>query len=95
MRRMAIAGAVIGVGLLVARRVAPRLHARMLAACKGMFEQMPDDFPPKRMMGGIEEIRANTARTLELLEERKQAGEAEAPGERSSARADELEALRV
>jgi hypothetical protein len=92
---MAIAGAVIGVGLLVAGRVASRLHARMLEACKGMFEQMPDDFPPKRMMGGIDEIRANTARTLELLEERKQAGDAEAPGEPSSARANELEALHV
>ena len=68
MRRMAIAGAVIGVGLLVAGRVASRLHARMLEACKGMFEQMPDDFPPKRMLGGIDEIRANSARTLELLE---------------------------
>jgi hypothetical protein len=67
----------------------------MLEACKGMFEQMPDDFPPKRMMGGIEEIRANTARTLELLEQRKQAGEAEPAGELPSARADELEALHV
>ena len=95
MRRMAIAGAAIGVALLVARRVAPRLHAGMLEACKGMFEQMPDDFPPKRMMGGIEEIRAITARTLELLEERKQAGEAEALGKPSSARANELEALHV
>ena len=95
MRRMAIAGAVIGVGLLVAGRVASRLHARMLEACKGMFEQMPDDFPPKRMMGGIDEIRANTVRTLQLLEERKQAGEGEAPGEPSSARANEPEALHV
>jgi hypothetical protein len=93
MRRMAIAGTAIGVGLLLARRVAPKLHARMLDACKGMFEQMPDDFPPKRMMGGIEEIRANTARTLELLEERKQAREAEPPGERSPATTHELEAL--
>jgi hypothetical protein len=30
-------------------------------------------------MRGIEEIRANTARTLELLEERTPAGEAEPP----------------
>jgi len=35
-----------------------------------MFEHMPEDFRPKRMMGGIEEIRANTTRILELLEER-------------------------
>jgi hypothetical protein len=44
----------------------------MLAACQGMFEHMPEDFPPKRMMGGIEEIRANSTRILELLEEQKE-----------------------
>jgi hypothetical protein len=70
MRRIAIRAAVIGGVVLAARALAPKLHARMLAACKGMFEQMPEDFPPKRMMGGIEEIRANTARILELLDER-------------------------
>jgi hypothetical protein len=70
MRRIAISAAVIGGVVLAARALAPKLHARMLAACKGMFEQMPEDFPPKRMMGGIEEIHANTARILELLEER-------------------------
>ncbi len=77
MRRIAIAAALIGVGVLVTRAFAPHLHRRIQAGCERMFEQMPDDFPPKRMMRGIEEIRANTARTLELLEERKQAGEAE------------------
>ena len=76
MRRLVIAAALIGGGVFAVRALAPRLHARMLAACKGMFEQMPDDFPPKRMMGGIEEIRANTTRVLELLEERTQAEDA-------------------
>ena len=69
MRRLVIGGAVIG-GAVVARILAPKLHARMLAACKGMFEHMPEDFPPKRMTGGIEEVRANTTRILQLLEER-------------------------
>ena len=87
MRRLAIAAALIGGAIVAVRALTPKLHARMLAACKGMFEQMPDDFPPKRMMSGIEEIRANTTRTLELLEERTQAEEAAA----SSTRADELE----
>ena len=62
MRRIAIAAALTGAGVL--------LHQRMLAGCERMFQQMPDDFAPRRMMRGIEEIRANTARTLELLEER-------------------------
>jgi hypothetical protein len=91
MRRLAIAAALIGGSVFVVRAFAPKLHARMLAACKGMFEQMPDDFPPKRMMGGIEEIRANSARTLALLEERKQADEAAPLAEASSTRADEME----
>ena len=68
MRRIVIAAALVGGIVIAARQLAPRLHARMLAACKGMFEQMPDDFPPKRMLVGIEEIRANTTRTLEHLE---------------------------
>jgi hypothetical protein len=70
MRRIAIRAAVIGGVVVAARVLAPKLHARMLATCKGMFEHMPEDFPPKRMMGGIEETRANTTRILELLDER-------------------------
>jgi hypothetical protein len=70
MRRIAISAAVIGGVVVAARVLAPKLHARMLATCKTMFEHMPEDFPPKRMMGGIEEIHANTAQILELLEER-------------------------
>jgi hypothetical protein len=50
-----------------------------------MFQEMPDDFPPKPMMRGVEVIRADTARTLELLEERERAGEAAPPGEASTA----------
>jgi hypothetical protein len=86
MRRIAVGAALTGVGVLVARALAPKLHARLLAGCERMFEEMPDEFPPKRMMRGIEEMRANTARILELLEERKQSGEAEPLGEASSTR---------
>jgi hypothetical protein len=77
MRRIALGAALAGFGVLVARAVAPRVHARLLAACERMFEEMPDTFPPKRMMRGIEEISANSARTLELLEQRTEAGERE------------------
>ena len=41
MRRIAISAAVIGGVVVAARVLAPKLHARMLATCKGMFEQMP------------------------------------------------------
>jgi hypothetical protein len=83
MRRIVIRAAVIGGVVLAARALAPKLHARMLATCKGMFEHMPEDFPPKRMMGGIEETSANTTRILELLEERSQADAAQAAGRAS------------
>lgn len=62
---------VAGVGFLIVRARGPKLRERLMARCEGMFEQMPDDFPPKRVMRGIEEIRVNTARILELLEARK------------------------
>ncbi len=91
MRRMVIAGALLGVTVMAARTLAPRLHARMLGACQRMFEQMPDDFPPRRMLRGIEEIRANTARTLELIEERARLGEGAPLGETRSTRAEEVE----
>jgi hypothetical protein len=91
MRRLVIGAAVIGGVVVAARALAPKLHARMLSACKGMFEQMPEDFPPKRMMGGIEEIRATTARTLELLEGRGQAAWAESTEEAFSTSTEDVE----
>ena len=72
MRRIAIVGAVAGVGFLIVRVIAPKLRGRVMARCEGMFEQMPDEFPPKKMMRGIEEISNTTARILELLEARKE-----------------------
>ena len=86
MRRREIRVALAAAGVLVARALAPRLHARLMTGCERMFEQMPDTFPPKRMMRGIEEVRANSARTLALLEAREQAGEAETLREASSTR---------
>jgi hypothetical protein len=86
MRRREVGVAFAAAGVLVARALAPRLHARLVARCERMFEQMPDTFPPKRMMRGIEEVRANSARTLALLEAREQAGEAETLPEASSTR---------
>jgi hypothetical protein len=72
-RRIATGAALAGVGVLVMRALIPKLHVRLMAGCERMFEQMPETFPPKRMMRDIEDIRASSARTLELLEERTQA----------------------
>jgi hypothetical protein len=80
MRRIAIVGAFVGVGILILRARVPKLHERLMARCEGMFERMPDTFPPKRAMRGIEEIRVKTARILELLEAREDdADEPEVP----------------
>jgi hypothetical protein len=70
MRRTAIIGALVGVGLLALRGRMPKLHERVMAHCEGMFERMPDTFPPKKMMRGVEEIRATTARIEQLLDRR-------------------------
>lgn len=84
MRRLTVAAVLTGFGVLAGRALAPRLHARMLAACERMFEQVPENFPPKRMLRGIEEIRANTARTLELLEDGREAAQGQLLGDGST-----------
>jgi hypothetical protein len=81
MQRVATRLVLVGAGVLTARALAPKLHTRLLAACERMFEEMPDSFPPKRMLHGIEEIRVNSARTVELLEEREQMTEPATLGE--------------
>jgi hypothetical protein len=94
MRRRAVALALAGAGLLAVRALVPRFHARLIAGCERMFEQMPDEFPPKRMLRGIEETRANSVRTLALLEAREQALEAEWVSAAAPSRTDNAEGRR-
>jgi hypothetical protein len=68
MRRLVIVGVLAGVGILVARVRVPKLHERLSARCDAMFQRMPDTFPPKQMMRGIEEILVKTGLILDLLE---------------------------
>ena len=75
MRRIVIVGAIVGVGVLLVRARVPKLHERLVARCESMFERMPDTFPPKKMMRGIEDIRVKTTRILELLEADKEAAD--------------------
>ena len=76
MRRVALGAASAALAVVALRALAPRLHARLLVACERMFEEMPESFPPKRMLRRIEEISANSERTLELLEGRELSGTA-------------------
>ena len=68
MRRLMVVGALVSVGVLVLRGRLPQLQERLAAHCGAMFERMPDTFPPKTMLRGIEELRVRTARIQELLE---------------------------
>lgn len=68
MRRIAILGVLVATAVVVVRARGAQVHERLMAHCEGMFERMPDTLPPKKMLRGIEEIRTNTARILELLE---------------------------
>jgi hypothetical protein len=70
-RRILAAAALAGGAYLVLRRRGPALRRRCLDVCGRMFEQLPEDFPPKRMAQGIEELREQTGRILRLLEEGK------------------------
>lgn len=68
MRRVAIVGVPIGVGVLMVQVHGATVHEHLVAHCEAMFERMPHSFPPKKMMRGVEEIRVKTTRILELLE---------------------------
>jgi hypothetical protein len=65
---MAIVAAFVGAGVLAVRWRGHELQERLVAHCEAMFERMPDTFPPKKMMRGIEDIQARTARIQELLD---------------------------
>ena len=45
------------------------MHTWAMGKCQEMFEHMPEEFLPKRMMRGIEEIRDQNARILRNLDE--------------------------
>jgi len=69
-------GALAAVGVVAARVLGPQMRERGMAGVERVFEQAPETFPPKRMLRGIEETRANTERILGLLQQRGTAPEA-------------------
>lgn len=66
---MIIGVAAVVVAVAAFRRFGPTLGQRAMGKCHEMFERMPEAFPPKRMMRGIEEIREQNARILRHLEQ--------------------------
>ena len=69
MKKRIISAAGITAAVVALRRFGPALGERAMRKCAGMFERMPEDFPPKRAMRSIEEIREQNARLLSRLEE--------------------------
>ena len=71
MKKLIVAvAALVGIGYL-AKRFAPKLGD---VDWEQRFAAMPDNAPPKWMFRNISEIHDNTARILELLEDRTEGG---------------------
>ena len=72
MRRLIIL-AVVAVGIrLVIRKMAesgPAMRERCSEMCDRMLANMPESFPPNRMMADLDSLKDKTARILEVLEE--------------------------
>ncbi len=76
MRRLLIFAVVAAGMLLVMRKMAERagpvMRERCSEMCDRMLANMPESFPPNRMMADLEALNHKTARILEVLEERKE-----------------------
>jgi hypothetical protein len=59
---------------MIAERAGPAMRARCSEMCERMLANMPESFPPNRMMADLEALKGQTARILEVLEEREDAG---------------------
>jgi len=74
MRRLIIFAVLVAGVFLVMRRMAesagPAMRERSSEMCDRMLANMPESFPPNRMMADLESLKEKTARILEMLEER-------------------------
>ena len=69
MKKLIIGTAVVVAAGAAVRRFGPALGTRAMDKCHDLFDRMPQDFPPKRMMRGIEETREQNSRILLHLEQ--------------------------
>lgn len=73
MRKVLVAAALAAGVLTLVRGFGPRLGERAMRKCEEMLDRMPDDFPPKRMMRGIDDIREQNDEILRHLREQREA----------------------
>ncbi len=69
MKKMLIGAAIFAAAAAVLRFFGPALGQRAMKGCEEMFSQLPEDFPPKRMMRNLEEIRQQNTQILRHLEQ--------------------------
>ena len=72
MKRLAILAVLAAAVILAVRKMVeldgPEVRARCSEMCDRMLDQMPESFPPNRMMADLDELKKQTARILDLLE---------------------------
>ena len=56
----------------IAERAGPALREGCSGMCERMLTTMPESFPPNRMMADLDALKEQTARILEVLEERQE-----------------------
>lgn len=80
MKKMLIGAAVFAAAAAALRVIGPVLGQRALKRCGEMFGELPEDFPPKRMMRSLEEIRQQNTEILRHLERAEHERTAQATG---------------
>ena len=80
MRKVIIGAAFFVLAVAALRRFGPALHSWAMTKCGEMFDRMPEDFPPKRLLQNLEEIGEQNTRILRHLEQQDE-GSLSAAGE--------------
>ena len=77
MKRVVIFMMIVAGIFLAVRKIAggagPDMRKRCSEMCDRMLDNMPESFPPNRMMADLEALKERTGRILEVLEERGEA----------------------
>jgi len=81
MKKIIVGAAVFVAALAALRRFGPALGKLGMRKCEEMFDRMPDEFAPKRMMRSIKEIEEQNTRILRHLDQERTTLAA-APGRR-------------
>lgn len=72
MKRLAAFAVFVGVVILAVRRLGgfdgTTIRAKCSEMCDRMLDQMPESFPPNRMMADLDDLKERTGQILDILE---------------------------